>query len=103
MDREVLGVGHIDARRRQRGFEASVPGLLRLPDLADAKVRLLSEQRVELKRRWGTVGAVVERWGTSSTDQPRGLSDLLCGLAALVRHAVDVSRGSRGGYRTSSS
>src|SRR5688572_19857890 len=82
MDRELLGLAHIDARRRQRGFEASVPGLLpgllRLPDLADAKVQLLSEQHVELEHRWGTVGAVL----------PKDLVDLVVLLACERRRRV---------------
>ena len=51
MDRELLGLGEIDARRCQRVLQAAIPclllGVLRCPDLADVEVRLLTEYDVD--------------------------------------------------------
>lgn len=48
VDRELVGLWKLKASRGQRGLQAAVarllPGVLRFPDLTDAKVRPLTEQ-----------------------------------------------------------
>jgi hypothetical protein len=63
VDRELLGLGKLDAGPCQRGLQAAIPrllpGALRFPDLTDAKVWFLAEQDVELEGWRGSVGAVL--------------------------------------------